>query len=185
MKTMIVLAEYITAGPIIVRTAFRSLVARDIRSPGAAGLVVAEGHLLEAGEEVVPDVVLDVARGADDHAAHQVPEHCADARHGEDDPGVAKQFADGHTGGQIVDRVFQHPRRQQLDGAGDENEQQSECELTTVVEGRMAAVGETRGPSSSSICAILKPAFPAAAPFPRSRVPLSTFGVRDEPCAFA
>ena len=28
-----VLAEYMTAGPIIIRTAFRSLVARDIRSP--------------------------------------------------------------------------------------------------------------------------------------------------------
>ncbi len=32
-KTMMVFAVYITAGPIIVRTAFRSLVARDIRSP--------------------------------------------------------------------------------------------------------------------------------------------------------
>ena len=30
---MIVLAEYMIAGPIIIRTAFRSLVARDIRSP--------------------------------------------------------------------------------------------------------------------------------------------------------
>ncbi len=28
-----VVAEYITAGPIIIRTAFRSFVARDIRSP--------------------------------------------------------------------------------------------------------------------------------------------------------
>jgi hypothetical protein len=28
-----VVAEYITAGPIIMRTALRSLVARDIRSP--------------------------------------------------------------------------------------------------------------------------------------------------------
>jgi hypothetical protein len=28
-----VLAEYITAGPIIIRTALRSFVARDIRSP--------------------------------------------------------------------------------------------------------------------------------------------------------
>ena len=28
-----VFAEYITDGPIIMRTAFRSLVARDIRSP--------------------------------------------------------------------------------------------------------------------------------------------------------
>ena len=32
-KSTIVLAEYITAGPIIIRTAPRSLVARDIRSP--------------------------------------------------------------------------------------------------------------------------------------------------------
>ncbi len=32
-KTRTVLAEYITAGPIIMRTALRSLVARDIRSP--------------------------------------------------------------------------------------------------------------------------------------------------------
>src|SRR6185503_18374814 len=32
-KVRRVLAEYITAGPTIIRTAFRSLVARDIRSP--------------------------------------------------------------------------------------------------------------------------------------------------------
>ena len=32
-KVSSVLAEYITAGPIIIRTAPRSLVARDIRSP--------------------------------------------------------------------------------------------------------------------------------------------------------
>ena len=32
-NTMIVFAEYITAGPTIMRTALRSFVARDIRSP--------------------------------------------------------------------------------------------------------------------------------------------------------
>ena len=32
-KTSTVLAEYMIAGPIIMRTALRSLVARDIRSP--------------------------------------------------------------------------------------------------------------------------------------------------------
>jgi hypothetical protein len=32
-KTRTVLDVYITAGPIIMRTAFRSFVARDIRSP--------------------------------------------------------------------------------------------------------------------------------------------------------
>jgi len=33
MNVSAVVAEYITAGPIIMRTALRSLVARDIRSP--------------------------------------------------------------------------------------------------------------------------------------------------------
>ena len=32
-KVRMVLAEYITDGPTIIRTALRSLVARDIRSP--------------------------------------------------------------------------------------------------------------------------------------------------------
>ena len=32
-NTRMVFAEYMTAGPIIMRTALRSLVARDIRSP--------------------------------------------------------------------------------------------------------------------------------------------------------
>ena len=32
-NVMTVLAEYMTAGPIIIRTALRSLVARDMRSP--------------------------------------------------------------------------------------------------------------------------------------------------------
>ena len=32
-NTSTVCAEYMIAGPIIMRTAFRSLVARDIRSP--------------------------------------------------------------------------------------------------------------------------------------------------------
>ncbi len=32
-KVSIVLAEYMTEGPIIIRTAFKSLVARDMRSP--------------------------------------------------------------------------------------------------------------------------------------------------------
>jgi hypothetical protein len=33
VNTRIVLDEYMTAGPTIIRTAFRSLVARDMRSP--------------------------------------------------------------------------------------------------------------------------------------------------------
>ena len=53
-------AEYMTAGPIIMRTAFRSFVARDIRSPVRCAWKYAERQLLEVREEVVPHVVLDV-----------------------------------------------------------------------------------------------------------------------------
>ena len=52
-------------GPIIIRTAFRSLVARDIRSPVRCAWKYAERQRLQVREEVVPHVVLDVARTPD------------------------------------------------------------------------------------------------------------------------
>ena len=74
----IVFAEYMTAGPIIMRTAFRSLVARDIRSPVRCAWKYADRKPLQVGEEVVADVVLDVAGGADQDAAHEKAEDPAD-----------------------------------------------------------------------------------------------------------
>ena len=53
-----------TAGPIIMRTAFRSLVARDIRSPVRCAWKYASGSFSQVREEVVAQVVLDVARRA-------------------------------------------------------------------------------------------------------------------------
>ncbi len=79
-KTMIVLAEYITAGPAIMRTAFRSFVALDIRSPVRARLEVGRRKGLQPREEVVAQVVLEVARHADDDAAHQKAEAAPDER---------------------------------------------------------------------------------------------------------
>ena len=78
------LTAYITAGPTIMRTALRSLVARDIRSPVRLRLIERERQALQMPEEVVADVVLDVARRADDDAAHQEAEHAADDGDGDD-----------------------------------------------------------------------------------------------------
>ena len=73
-----VFAEYITAGPIIIRTAFRSLVARDIRSPVRCVWKYESGSFSQMREEVVAHVVLDVARRADEDPPHQEPEDAAD-----------------------------------------------------------------------------------------------------------
>ena len=53
-----------------MRTALRSLVARDIRSPVRCAWKYAERQPLQMREEVVPHVVFDVARGADEDPAH-------------------------------------------------------------------------------------------------------------------
>jgi hypothetical protein len=57
-----------------MRTALRSLVARDIRSPVRRALEVPERQPLQVREEVVAQVVLDVARRADHDAPHQEAE---------------------------------------------------------------------------------------------------------------
>ena len=77
---MSVFARYITAGPTIMRTALRSLVARDIRSPVRFCLKERQRQPLEMREEVVAQVVLEAARRADDDAPHLIAEVPGDAR---------------------------------------------------------------------------------------------------------
>jgi hypothetical protein len=72
-------AVYITAGPMSMRTALRSFVARDIRSPVRLRWKVVGVEPLQMREEVVAEVVLEAARRTDDHAAH---EKAKDAAHG-------------------------------------------------------------------------------------------------------
>ena len=72
------LAAYMMAGPTVMRTAFRSLVARDIRSPVRRDWKYDSGSSCRLREEVVPEVVLDVARHADEDAAHQEAEDAAE-----------------------------------------------------------------------------------------------------------
>ena len=96
---------------------------------GAARLVVAERHLLQPREEVVPDVVLDVARRADDDPAHQEAEDGAHARDAEEQRGVDRELLPRHAAGQIVDRELQHPRRQQLERGREDDADEPEEEL--------------------------------------------------------
>ena len=77
-KVSSVFAEYMIDGPIIIRTAFRSLVARDIRSPVRCAWKYDKRQLLQMREEVVAHVVLDVARRADQDPPHQEAEDAAD-----------------------------------------------------------------------------------------------------------
>ena len=86
-----VFAEYMIDGPIIMRTAFRSLVARDIRSPVRCAWKYDERQLLQMREEVVPHVVLDVAGGADQNPAHEEPEHAADQADRQQERAVAQR----------------------------------------------------------------------------------------------
>ena len=110
-----VLAEYITDGPIIIRTALRSLVARDIRSPVRCVWKIRERQRLQVREEVVPHVVLDVARRADENAPHQEPEHAADEADGEQQRAVAEELRARDAARQVVDGVAQHHRRHERD----------------------------------------------------------------------
>ena len=57
--------QYITPGPSIMRTAFRSLVARAMMSPVRVRPIVVGRQAHQVGEQIVAQVVLDVARDAD------------------------------------------------------------------------------------------------------------------------
>ena len=64
---------------------------------GAPRLVVAKRHLLQPCEERVADVVLDLARGADDDPAHQELKHRPDARDPQNQPGIGDELLTGDT----------------------------------------------------------------------------------------
>ena len=77
----------------------------------AGGLVILQRHLEEVPEERVPQVVLDVARGANQDPAHEESEYGADARDPEEQAGIQRQLGAGDADVQVVDRVFEDPGR--------------------------------------------------------------------------
>ena len=83
---------------------------------GAPRLVEAEREPLELREEIIADVVLDPARRADEDPAHEEQERAAHDRDPEDQQRIEGELLPRDAGVQVVDRVLQHPRRQQLNG---------------------------------------------------------------------
>ena len=94
VKTM-VLAEYMMAGPRSWRTALRSLV--RVRHDVAGAMALEElGWLgFEVGEEVVAEVELDLAGGADDDLAGEIEGDGGDDGDGEDAEGVVLDLGGG------------------------------------------------------------------------------------------
>src|SRR5450631_2372426 len=70
-KVRLVSVQYMMPGPSIMRTAFRSLVARP---------VIVRRKLHQVPEQVVAQVVFDIARDPDDDHPHPVLEQALDRR---------------------------------------------------------------------------------------------------------
>jgi hypothetical protein len=68
---------------------------------------------LKRGEEIVPQVVLEVTRCADDEAARQETEEPANGGQNEEQCGVQPDLASGDRLVQIVDGVLEDPRSRQ------------------------------------------------------------------------
>ena len=83
---------------------------------GAMVMEIAEREPLELPEEIVPEVVFDATRGADDDPPHQKAAETADNGDGDQNPRVETEFRAGDVEGEVVDGVLQDPRRQELDG---------------------------------------------------------------------
>ena len=87
---------------------------------------------LEVGEEIVAEVMLDVARCADDDPAHQEAEYSADGRKQEDRAAIETHLRRVDTARQIVDGELQDPRTCQSDRCGADDADQPGKERTAI-----------------------------------------------------
>ena len=71
-------------------------------------------------EELVAQLVLDLAADPDQDHPHLVAEDALHADQAEERPGVEPELLAGDRGGQVVDRVAQHPGRGHREGGGGE-----------------------------------------------------------------
>ena len=104
-------------------------------------LEVGQRQLLQVREEVVPHVVLDVARRADEDPALQEQEHAADQADGEQQRAVGGELAAGDPAGQIVDGEAEHRRPGERHRPGDDDAGEAEGELAAIAERRRPAAG--------------------------------------------
>src|SRR6266540_1796505 len=91
-------------------------------------LEVRQRQLLQVREEVVPHVVFDVARRADEDAALQEQEEPSDQADGEQQQAVFGQLRAGDASLKVVNREAEHQRRRQRDGARADDAHQAEEE---------------------------------------------------------
>src|SRR6476620_9600397 len=83
-------------------------------------------------EEIVPHVVLDVARDTGQDAAHQEAEHAADDADAQQQRSPSSELSHGHTDSQIVDGVLQDARRRQPHTRRDDDAPEADEELAAV-----------------------------------------------------
>ena len=69
----------------------------------------------------------------------------ADDRDAEEEPGVERQLLARHAAVQVINRILQHPRRQQLDRGGDDDAGEAEEEGALVPENVWQQPEEGRG----------------------------------------
>ena len=112
----------------------RPEVVGGARHQVAGAALVEERQLepLQRGEEVVAKVVLDVARRADDDAAHQEAEHAADRGQRQQRDRIQPDLRRGDVRGQVVNRVFQNPWARQGDGGRGDHTRETEEEGTAI-----------------------------------------------------
>ena len=97
-------------------------------------LEIGKRQLLEVGKEVVPHVVLDVPRRANENAAHEEPEHAADQPDREEGEAVLDQLGARDAARQIVDRIPQHHRRRKADAVADDDAREAEREVAAITQ---------------------------------------------------
>src|ERR1700692_4476927 len=86
-------------------------------------------------EEIVPQVVLDVARGADENPARPEAAVAGNEANREQDAAVCGQLSAGDAARQVVDRVAKYHRRREGDRSRDDDATEAEQEVVAVPKG--------------------------------------------------
>ena len=98
---------------------------KNDKQTGAIYIIETEGESLKMSEEIIPKVVLYLARGTYKDPTHQEPEHTLEDSEPHDEPCVDGQLGCRHARLNGVDGVLEHPWNSQRDGVGDDNEDQA------------------------------------------------------------
>ena len=128
------MAEYMIAGPIIMRTAPRSLVARDMRSPVRWRWKYARSSRCRCAKKSLRRSY-SISREAPMMIRRvREAEHASDDGERQQGHSIEANLARIHGEHEIVDRVLQHPGPGESHGCGGENAHETEQKRTAVPE---------------------------------------------------